>query len=379
MVADANGQRLYHLCSLYEPPEFVKDASSTEIAGDDQLPARAYADPVGRHYPIHTKAATWVSAAYYFDDDVPVPSVETRLLQAARLHGIAADVEELRHRVKEAMATPQVQPEDCALTYEDADGTVRGVYPLRNALEVQKAAEYLQQHAAVLPYDDRLTFARSVLQRASEHGAPLNTEQQTFLAKQAGHGHCAAADVADFLLGRAALLASRQLDGAHELHKLATVCLQQPELCRTPGALTKLASIIHQMDSECGLKDLEGLEPPEDVFFAVTPKVASELLETHCQSATGKVYRTADFAKLSLSEIQESFGDDIAEAVSTGGIQVAPEKLAAVLPTLPRPETELMEVILSGAGIRPVARESGDGDWTRRGFLEEEARKYRPS
>jgi hypothetical protein len=51
-------------------------------------------------------------------------------------------------------------------------------------------------------------------------------------------------------------------------------------------------------------------------------------------------------------------GSDLADEISTGGVLVDREKLAEILPTLPRGDAELFERMLDKNGITPFAKEA---------------------
>ena len=58
-------------------------------------------------------------------------------------------------------------------------------------------------------------------------------------------------------------------------------------------------------------------------------------------------------------------GTDFADAISAGGLFVSSEKLAEIVPTLPRGDAELFDRMLNSVGIHPVAKEAAH---TRGGF-----------
>ncbi len=358
----------------------MKDASSEQIAGDGSLPRRAYADPVHELYPIHTKAATWVSAAYFYDDGVFDETVDVALTKAATFHGILTEIELLKKQAKETVAylDMAVDPAQCAITWEDDNGKLQGVCPVRTPAEVKAAAEYLEENQRTMAYEDRQKLASAVLQAAQKHDVHFASVEQTLLEKIAGVGNCPAATVASFLRGRAALVKSRCQDGADEFNKIAALVESVPAYCHDSVRLVKLAAAVHDIDEQCGLRIEDGYTPPEDVFFSVTKKAAEDLLDGHCQTPTGNVYSVPDFAKVSLDDVRDSFGDDFAKSVSAGDLVVSPEKMAEVIPTLPRPDMELMETILDGAGIVPVMKEAASKDWIERDLLEAAAREYKP-
>lgn len=72
-IQDANESGLYQLHNVVEFPEFVKEASKLTAEEASELPPAAFAMPTHRMYPVHTRADTWLSSAYFqkFGSDMP--------------------------------------------------------------------------------------------------------------------------------------------------------------------------------------------------------------------------------------------------------------------------------------------------------------------
>jgi hypothetical protein len=71
--------------------------------------------------------------------------------------------------------------------------------------------------------------------------------------------------------------------------------------------------------------------------------------------------------RLDISHIRQWLGDEFADEV--GGVMLDTTKLAAIVPTLPRPEAEMFERMASAAGISVFARDKTAMD---RGLTREE-------
>lgn len=380
-TSDLNGQQTHRLTTLYPTPEFVKEASSEAICGPEGgMPARCYADPARRLYPIHTKQATWVSALFFLDNKdkhtaKEAAAIEKAIDNGAKFHGIHEDIKGLKGDfTKKASADPDktLANADFALILELDDGTVERHYPLRNALEVKTAASYLRKFQEVIPYEQRQKMAQKILDKSSEYGAGLG-ELEDFVDKQAGYGVCAAGDAACLLRGRASLMRRKGLapDVRTEYEKMAQTCLEHPEQVRNRDSLVKLASLVDNIDRLYGLNKESGIEKPEDVLFGVTIKTAEQFVSDHCVTITGNMYKVADLRKVALDDLRDVFGDDFAEEVSVGGLQVSPEKLAEHASALPRGEAEMLDRLFSQSGIVPMAKEAAhdENQWFDRDFL----------
>src|SRR5262245_13725037 len=200
---DTNGQHLHRLVTRHEPPEYVKNASAEQL-DTDGLPASAFADPVDRRLPIHTKEATWTSWLYYLDQlesasqvgrgdgvagNQPPHRLETTgllLQKAAVFHGIARDCADLAAACLEKKADEE-KDADYALCWDTPEGRERR-WPLRNAGEVKQAAAYLRTHRADFRYPDRRDFAAAVLRKAGTYQAELPAADLDLLYRQSGSG-----------------------------------------------------------------------------------------------------------------------------------------------------------------------------------------------
>jgi hypothetical protein len=108
----------------------------------------------------------------------------------------------------------------------------------------------------------------------------------------------------------------------------------------------KIAETCFNIENMEGLYDkvkvAQILGDPVDYFFTEQiTKIASDLsyVEVH-----GDKYKLADLTKISKDKYEEAFGDS--------GIDPAdPEKIAEILPTMPRSDVKLLEEI---TGLRPI-------------------------
>jgi hypothetical protein len=375
-TSDINGQLTYRLTTLFPPPDFVKNASTEAIHGtSEELPLRCYGDPASRLYPCNTKEATWVSMLFFLNNKLEdlyttkhAQVIEERIDNLAKYWDISTHTDALKERVKVASTNPlfSLPNDEFALIIAHKDGVVERHYPLRNTLEVVKAAEYLDQFKDIIPLADRQKMAQRILEKADKHGAGLTDSQTTFLERQAGYGVCAAKDAADLIMSRVSILGRMNKDAEvrTELKAAAKACLDNAEYVRQPSALTKLAGIIDNIDRQYGFhRDYSDSFPrPEDVLFGVTVKAAQSILEDHCALTTGKIYKIADFRKLPLEDIRDTMGDSFADEVSAGGLTTSPDKLADIASTLPRPDAEVLDRLLVEAGVTPVAKEAAHYD-----------------
>jgi len=145
MITDfykGNFTALTKLASSGTQPDFLKEASVTEDDVKD-LRAVAFADPATRKLPIHKKASTYLSAAYYYGHSEPDAIIEDRILKAAAFFGIEKEVSDIPNKLgyfdKEASENPH---EDFALVidYGQENGGLKNFYPIRDEFTITKSA-----------------------------------------------------------------------------------------------------------------------------------------------------------------------------------------------------------------------------------------------
>jgi hypothetical protein len=362
---DATGRELHRITTLYPPPDYVKSASHDNICGGAaKLPAHIYGDPRHCTYPCHTAAATWMSAAFLGDkrashteDDAEM--IQGRILTSAKYHGTEGEISDLLGKIAtlDSHHVSELPDEDFAFVWKDSTGRADRRLPLRNALEVKAAAEYLQKYRDEFVYNDRQKIASRILVKAGEYGAGLG-DLDTFLEKQAGYGVCAVTTAAEFLRTRAKIVDNDEISA--QLVKTAETIESNPAQVRDSDQLQKLASLVDQIDHEYGIvrEYSDQIKRPEDVFFTVTHKAASEFAAEHVPMTSGTIYKRADLRNLNLQQVRDWMGTDFADEVSAGGLYVDMEKLSEVLPTLPRSDAETFDRLLSDAGIEPFAKEA---------------------
>lgn len=369
-TSDTNGQQLYRLSKLYQLPEFVKNASSDDIYGDETLQNHQYADVIHRQFPCHTAPATYISALFFFDKKASIDQEEAAFIDArfddfAFLHGISERINTLREKI--GSSAPKQNIDELSDDYfalvlestESQTGSRERHYPLRNALEVKKAAEFLQEYKETFPYAYRQKIASKILTKASDMLLSLG-DLDEFLRKQAGEGHCASFEAANFLFERARLLKrAGKVDYAIKLGEVAQTVAKNSAAVYDHNNLLKLASLVDEIDRETGLNRwVEDLSKVEDVFFNITEKKASALRKEHFTTQSGNIYKLADIeSKLKLSDIKDTMGSELAESMSAGSLFVDAEKIASVVTTLSYGDTVLFDGLLKSAGVEPIATE----------------------
>jgi hypothetical protein len=359
---DLSGRELHRLTSLYAAPEWVKAASTAEACGE-RLDAHMYADPAAHLYPTHTKAATWLSAAYFYDRTGPEATgrdriVEERLLKAARFNGCEPAVLDIRAR-SGALRRDDLSrlPDDMFAYVADGESGRERRLPLRNAGEVVKAAEWLHEYRDHFALPDRRAIAVRVLTKSYQYGASLSGHDE-FLEKCAGIGGCSCGDAVALVRQRATLARARHPDVAAELEKLAALLEADPAATRRPDRLRRLVDTIDGADRLLKVAYGGAVRRPEDVLFAITEKHAAAFAAGHVPTPSGSVYAREDLARLRVAQVRDHLGADFSDGATSDGITLDPVKAAELLPTLTRRDAELFDRMAAAAGVAPAYKEA---------------------
>jgi hypothetical protein len=372
---DGNLAEFVRLSRLYQLPDYVKKAAVSDLIPDETAPANYYADFRGqRRYPIHTKAATYVSTLYFLEKQAAFPPtirklIGERLLKAAGFWGITNEAKQAAERHQEIEKQAEYPDSTYALVVVGSDGNKERQYPLRNTLEVKAAAdwfvEYLPQLRQEFSFTDRSTIAGNILNKAAELGANIGANKD-IIERCACRGTGSPNAIANMLRKRAMLVSHKEVKAV--MQKLASSTANTAKIFMDPASMLKLAEVVDQFDRANNLLNRysPSVPAPEDVIYEVTFNKLAEIKTDSCPTQTGSVYDKEQFSKLAIADVKDLFGDDIADAVCTG-LKLDPEKFAAVASTFPRPDAQLLDELMSAKGIKPVLKQaaaSGIGfDW----------------
>lgn len=96
-VTDQNPDILLYLGEHDMMPEYVKEASMLTEGDCSDLADAAFADPLNRKHPCHTKEACWLTAAYCAARGEDNPAILDRIEKLASMHGIEEDVKTVQN------------------------------------------------------------------------------------------------------------------------------------------------------------------------------------------------------------------------------------------------------------------------------------------
>lgn len=379
-TADKAKTELTKIASRYDFPGFVRNADLDATMDPGQIAVTAYADPTQKKYACHTAAATWLSAAYFHEKSAEYhPKQRERICERferfADYFGIRPEYDKLVKRAEALRGADTLPDSSYAYVWQSKDGVKERYYPMTNTLEVKVAAEWLRDNQDRIPFSDRNVIGNKIVEKAARYGAALGESLTDFVEKQAGRG-IPDPDELYAMLERRAMLAKTQ-QHREAIAKLASAVKAAPRLTLQQNELVKLAATIDMVDYAIGLKGkyTETLPRPEDVIFKVTYTKAAADHGRLCALTTGNVYEKDQFSKLAREDVINLFGNDFADEVCTG-LDVDPEKIAGLAHTLPRPDAELLEQLLSESGQQPQLNKSAAYEPLDEKVLEELAASY---
>ena len=356
-------QNFQAFSKIYSFPGYVKQAGQRDVFGDDDLLLSQYADPVNRGFPIHTKAATYVSYLYFLENQLELPekhatAVKDRLDQSARFWGISGELATAQAKYADRHRTLEDQLPDSKFAYVwlDEEGNKERRYPLRNAEETLKAASWLRQHRDHWSYDDRRTMANKVIKQAAIYGVTIPDADRRFLERQAGFGIGNRSRIVSMLRNR---VKRAEIQPAMQaaLDNLADAVSKSELVTQNTAMMCKVASVVDSFDRECHLTHnyCDSFPRPEDVVFEHTMTDMQKTAASVCELTTGSIFPASQLEVLRPAQIRDLFGSDAAEAV-VSGFHVNGVKLAEFAANLPEPEAELLEMALLDHGIEPAVK-----------------------
>lgn len=356
---------VYRYDLLYGAPEYVKVAAIDELTGAVEDDNRLFADPGTRVYSTRTKAATWVAVAHFVEHAAALPAttrerVAARLDDAARLHGIEAEVALLREKHAGSLATDPAGLPDEAFGWlvKNASGAVvERRLRLLNPIEVKAAAAWLLEHRDRFLLEDRMKIARRVLARAKATCADLDDDADA-IEKIAGYGDSALPTVRAAIAMRIQLLRVKKAVAAAEgLAELSAALAENPLALRDRGRRLKVAATLDQMDRDFRLQphyEHDGLPRPEEALYGVTEKAACDYLAARVEVG-GATYEKAAIDAVDPAGLAERLGEALAATLTGGELFVDGAKLAAAAAGRSPAENRLIRQALKAAGVEPLA------------------------
>lgn len=345
LSSDRGFVKFGHLkANLPELPDFVKESEIPQLLDTAELPRESFADQFDRKFPIHTKAAAFISYLYYKNQagqfsKAASARIENKFQEAATFWGIRTElgfVDNTYAPVQEKKAGA----ESYALS---AGGSF--FFPIDTPTNTVRSANELIQCRGNFTYSMRKEAATNIMRAAVQHGMrTLDIPEE--LHRMAGFGLCEKSAAVSEVERRVLYAKGSKSSMVEPMKKLASDLRAAETL--DPETMVKVSEIIDMTDRVLGIVRGYGttFSFPEDVFFgAFTEKTAAHIKRSTVSMITGKQYTFDQLSK--ASEALKVFGDDFHKDVVMGDGSVDLDKVADVLPTMPRDEAALFDRAMS--------------------------------
>lgn len=352
-IEDINLTTFHQIRQQHTLPDFIKSAV-VDKETIDNLPGYAFADPTHRQFPCHTRSDTYLSYAYFLKNanEIPEaqrPAIYNNLRKFANDWAIHTECEALTREHEQSVNHDLSKlADDKFAIVETWNGEKYRALPLLNNECVKQAAEHLNKYRDRYPYAWRNRAAQRILNKAAEFGEKLNDE---YLYKAAGTYVGLKTDVAQELLNRAYLVDRKHRGEPEQLAvvKLAKVIANSDDQVEW----AKVAAIVDSYDEYYDLKRLyhRGLQTPEELVSNLNRDNAKQASEQVIRLTNGKTYQKSAIANAGL-EPYTALGDDLVNELRAGLQDVDIEKAAAILPTLPKPDADVLARAYRAMGVQ---------------------------
>lgn len=357
-LTDSSRRQFHRIFKLYDVPTFVKQADQSLLSANPSLNYRCYALPSRRLFPCHTKAATWLSWAYFLENknsfgDSAAREIEETLSKRAAYWDIEEEVERLKSEHQAIFSDKEEELDDNAFLLADKQASFRR-YPVRNFSEAAAASRWLLQHAFSMPWEQRTKLAARWRQRC----AALALDEKKLphvdeIRKMASHGFALRNDVIHELEARADRLESAP-DLRIELRKAAALLrsCNFPVLPRNVSA--KLAALVDCIDRSAGLDNLyhKTADPPEYFLFEHDPARFKSAAENVVRIGCGE-YLPEDVFRIPREKLAAAMGSEFVADISNG-LADDPTKVADAVRRQPPSAVGRLDQLLRQSGVSPL-------------------------
>lgn len=342
--SDFSGKQLFKMLSGVEVPEYIKTAEVEDAYELKELPKTAFADPDRRIYPINNPARIYVSNAHFINKKAAISKLygtayaeqlQNNIEKAAEIFDILEDIKDYNSSLNVKLASDYGEKHMVSF---DIEGVPVELYPVKTAQDLIESANHFTANLKNFPFEVRASAAENFVKAARELDVD---ELPDILLKYAGMYYPDIPNLCDELWRRSTKLtkeAHRQIyrDISDDVENISSL-----------DEVMKIAETCFHIENMEGLYDKKAtaqiLGDPVDFFFTEpVHKIASDLnyVEVH-----GDKYKMTDLTKISKEKYEEAFGD-------CGIDPDEPEKIADILPTMPRSDVKLLEEI---TGLRPIS------------------------
>jgi hypothetical protein len=353
-VSDMGLAHFHQITKVIDLPDFVKEGSVPTPEEVERLPHTSFADQIGKKFPVHTKEACYLSYAYFLRQKDSFTKraasrIERKFNDMARFWDIEPSMDKLADDLKPKTEKKASTEEDYALTVQH-NGTPLHYFPINNRKAVAKSAGELVANRGSFTYEMRKEAAQKLMGAYIREGFPISSVPDT-IQSMAGYG-LTTKEAAIREISRRVNFAKTTMEkkAAEPMKLMADQLKKSGEEILTAETLTKVAKVIDVYDRCMNVTVHYGnqFEYPEDVLFKFTKSAADKVKNELVTMQNGSSYWLQDLEK--ASEAFNSLGDMKSDFVDmTGRLDL--HKVADIVPTLPRPDADLLEAAISECGV----------------------------
>lgn len=335
---DFSRKELYNFLSDHPLPEYVKEAAMDDLIVTG-VSKEAFADSMGRKFPINSKVNVFVSNAFLthkkadlqrVKGDAYVTKVEGQIHKAASVLGIEDDLVVYN-------AAAQIK---LAEDYEDRtisvnlDGSEVPLFSIKTAEQLIDGVQNFVRDLDKFPYAWRRDISEQFVKAAE---ALEIDELPDIVVKYAGQFYPDIVGVKEEILRRSTKLAGEDKENYIKIAEdIDNACSKEE--------FFDLAEFCYQTEKKAGLYDKpyqkKVLGDPVDRFFSISLEKAAELLDTVTMG--GERFATADLNKVSSDIFEKAFGFEL---------DVKSAEAKEILPTMPKADVELFKQL---SGVKPI-------------------------
>ena len=329
-----SSRRILHAIDKAAPgANIVKVAEACTSDDTAKLPPQSFADIVGRQFPVHTKEATILSAAYAAYNGAN-SAIQDRITKLACFW----ECEEEVKRVRSAIEGYRPK-EKYALDMEIAGRPVKA-FSFSTGASLKNAARDFYDQRARLPLSARRETAATIAKNANSMGVDLETKVAQYIDAVLGIGIPNQNAANEMLLTRKHATV-KEKDQETGIRKLAISVKEECDSL-SPESGERLVAAFSEFDEKYGVAkryDGGGIELPEDTLFPVPFNKLAGKTDTLVELKNGVV---VDINELDWDKVSE-----VDPELYTACKQGDPKTASDVLPTWPRSDVELLTEMLS--------------------------------
>ncbi len=288
--------------SLADVPDYVKVAS-VDPADTAALNRNQFADPANREFPIDEAGHVFLSYGYLKAAGISRPDVETKILRAAELLGITADlarVGEVEFNVKSASAPEAEYAVSIDFTGHTKQAGVQHFYPVNSRQEVIDSSVQLCNDRSKFPIEVFVEGCKNIVKAASVHGCA--DREIPAVVREYGAERFVDYDHVQFQAARRTELTGDEIYA--EISKSAAEDLDR--------SVDEYIELWRRADRQNGVDGKPGVKEAHLVFYSGTDKAAFDKAAEDWIVLGGAAVPKQALAKVPDQDLKKLFPADLA-------------------------------------------------------------------